>query len=269
MSQPVIHSPGGAAGEYAQLALRGPYVGCAGGCRYCYNHLTRPITVDQWSRVRPLKDFAARLEKVAAKFAGDPRRVFIAFGCDPCQPIEERLGLTTRALEILAGHGLASHLLSKFGLVAARHFKALARQPRARYWITLTTLDPTRAARWEPGAAPPAERVESLIRALEAGIETGLSLEPTIYPDDTLKIIEEVGPLARHISLGKLNHMSLAQVRAVDPEIPGRPDWRGFLAEARLRFRAQGRRELSDPHAEPEPGEKTCYVKRDLRRAAK
>ncbi len=266
MTLPVIHSPGGAAGEYAQLALRGPYVGCAGMCRYCYNHLTRNIDRRQWGKPRPLKDFLERLEKDAARFSGDSRRIFLSFGCDPCQPLDDKHGLTASALEVLADHRLAPHLLSKFGLAGARHFEALAREPRSRYWITLTTLEPTRAARWEPGTAPPAERVEALRLALEMGLDTGLSLEPTIYVEETLRIIEEVGPLARHVSLGKLNHMTLSQVRAVDPEIQ-RPDWRGFLAEARARFAAQGRRELNDSHAETGPGEKTCYVKRDLRRA--
>ena len=264
--QPVIHSPGGAAGEYAQLALRGPYVGCVGMCRYCYNHLTRPVDRKQWGKARPLKSFKDRLEKDAAKYAGDARRVFIAFGCDPCQPLDDRHGLTAQALKILAGNGLAPHVLSKFGLAGARHFDALAREPRSRYWITLTTLEPTRAARWEPGTAPPAERVEALRLVQEMGIDTGLSLEPTIYADETLRIIQEVGPLARHISLGKLNHMTLAQVRAVDPEIE-RPDWVRFLGEARFLLLAQGRRELRDPHQEPEPSELTFYIKRDLRRA--
>jgi DNA repair photolyase len=265
--QDVIHSPGGAAGEYAQLALRGPYVGCAGVCAYCYNHQSRPITIEQWGRVRPLKHFLERLRTDAARLSGDRRRVFLSFGCDPCQPLDAELGLTASALEILAFHRLAPHLLSKFGRAAAKHFPALVRNPRSRFWTTLTTLDPERAALWEPGAAPPAERVEALRQARVRGIDNGLSLEPTIYPADTLEIIETVGPLARHISLGRLNHMSLAQVRAVDPEIE-RPDWRGFLAEARARLRNQGRRELNDPYAEPGPVERTFYIKRDLRRAA-
>lgn len=267
MTQPILHTPGGPAGEYAQLALRGPYVGCVGGCRYCYNHLTRPITVGQWSHVRPLKGFTERLEKTAAKLAGDPRRVFIAFGCDPCQPLEDELGLTTQALEILARHGLAPHLLSKFGPAAARHFPALAKQPRTRFWTTLTTLDPELAARWEPGAPPPAARVDSLVLALELGIETGLSLEPTIYPAATLRVIEEVGPLARHVSVGKLNHMTLGEVRAVDPAA-ARPAWGAFRAEAVRMLEAQGRVRLRSPHQEAGPGARTFYIKRDLEAAA-
>jgi len=267
MTQPILHTPGGAAGEYAQLALRGPYVGCVGGCRYCYNHLTRPITVGQWrGNVRPLKGFTERLEKTAAKLAGDPRRVFMSFGCDPCQPLEDELGLTARALDILHKHGLAPHLLTKFGPAAARHFPALARHPRARFWTTLTTLDPERAARWEPGAPPPAARVEALMLAMEMGIDTGLSLEPTIYPPATLRVIEEVGPLARHVSVGKLNHMTLGEVRAVDPAA-AKPAWGAFRAEAVRALEAQGRSRLLGPHRDPGPGVRTYYIKRDLEAA--
>ncbi len=267
MTQPIIHSPGGAAGEYAQLALRGPYVGCAGACRYCYNHLTRPISEGQWrGNVRPLKDFTARLDKAAAALAGDPRRVFIAFGCDPCQPVDADLELTAQALEILARHGLAPHLLSKFGAAALRHLPALARCPRSRCWTTLTGLDPERAARWEPGAPPPAQRVEFLAWAAELGVDTGLSLEPTIHPAATLEVIETVGHLARHISLGKLNHMTLGAVRAVDPEAR-RVDWPAFRALAVRLLEAQGRTRLLDPHQEVGPGVRTFYIKRDLEAA--
>ena len=92
----------------------------------------------------------------------------------------------------------------------------------ARFWQTLTSLDPVQAARWEPGAAPPVERALVQRGAYERGIVTGLSLEPTIYPAATLEIIEVLGSITAHISLGKLNHMTLGQVRAVGPMRPSR-----------------------------------------------
>jgi len=267
MQPPIFHTPTGAAGEYAELALRGPYVGCTGACAYCYNPKLHRKTMAQWVKARPMKNFLKRLEREAPALMGDLRRVFMSFGCDPCQPCEEVHGLTAEALERLAFYRLSPHLLTKFGRRAARHFDALQRDPRARFWQTLTSLDPAQAALWEAGAAPPAERAAVQREAYERGIDTGLSLEPTIYPTATLEVIETLGPITAHISLGKLNHMTLGQVRAVDPA--AQPvNWRAFLGQARRIFAAQGRLELRDPHQEVEPGMRTYYVKRDLWRAA-
>ena len=100
--QTLFHRPTGPAVEYARLALRGPYVGCTGACAYCYNPKLHRRTMAQWVKAWPMKNFLKRLEDAALALMGDPRRVFMSFGCDPCQPCEEVHGLTAEALERLA-----------------------------------------------------------------------------------------------------------------------------------------------------------------------
>lgn len=263
---PAITPRDGAAGEYGLLGAVGPYRGCRHLCRYCYVWRRASRDPRGFREAKPVKDFLTRLELSAAKLAGDPRLVFLSFGCDPYQPLEARDHLTRQGLEILAKHGLRPRILTKGGRLALRDldlFLALA----AELWATLTTLDLNRAHLWEPGAAPPADRLDMLHSAWAAGIRTGCSLEPCIYPQDSLEVITRAAPFVRHFALGKLNHMTLGEVRQVDPNIE-RPDWRAYLGDAVALLERLGYRRLRDPHEPVERMARTYYVKQALRDAA-
>jgi DNA repair photolyase len=262
----ILYQPTGRAGEYAQLAIRGPYVGCSFACQYCYNPKFQHTTLEAWSsKVRPNKNFLDDLFKAAEEVEGDAPLVFMSFGCDPCQPLDTELGLTGEAIDLLTDFGIATHLLTKAGLDAIRYFPLLSRIHRSRFWTTLTCLSPTLASVWEPGAPSPTDRVLSLLMAHDQGIDTGASLEPTIYPEQQLRVIEKIDSFTRHISVGKLNHMTLAEVQAIDPEITEPPDWGAFCRDAKALLLSQGRRQLVDPHEAVPWGKKTFYIKRDLR----
>ena len=73
---------------------------------------------------------------------------------------------------------------------------------------TLTFFDGEKAREWEPYASSPEERLETLKMLHDAGIKTFASFEPTIEPEESLKLIERTlqDNSVDHYKIGKLNH---------------------------------------------------------------
>ena len=200
-----IYEPTSRAAEYSLLAVN-HYTGCPHRCNYCYVPRTLHISPGEFhSRVEPRKDIVRIVGKQAARLAGTDKRVMLSFACDPYPDVEARLHLTRDVLRILVKNDVPFQVLTKAGQLAYRDF-ALYRRGLDAFAVTLTTLDDETAAAIEPGAAPPTERIEMLQAAHERGIETWVSLEPVIDPNQSLELIEKAHASVDHFMLGKLNH---------------------------------------------------------------
>jgi DNA repair photolyase len=152
------------------------------------------------------KDILNELRKQAPELAG--KKIFLCFTCDPYTVIDGVPGPITReAIQILKDAGAGVEVLSKAGLVCAKDFDLLAstRMPSA-FGTTLTTLDVLKAAEFEPKAASPTDRRHALMDAKMQGIETFVSLEPVIWPADTLEIICKIHRYVDRIKIGRWNY---------------------------------------------------------------
>lgn len=205
----VIYEPKGKAREYAPLAVN-LYRGCSHGCTYCYAPAATRTDRDEFhNRACPRRDVLRQLTTDAKRFRGDQRRILFSFTSDAYQPIETELGLTRRALEILAEQGLLVTVLTKGGLRAARDFPLLAAMG-AEFAVTLTTDSDGESRAWEPNAALPAERIESLRQAKQHGLFTWVSFEPVINPEAVLRLIDATHEFVDLYKVGKLNHHAFA-----------------------------------------------------------
>jgi len=74
------------------------------------------------------------------------------------------------------------------------------------FGVTLTFMDESRSAEWEPSAATPNERIKSLKLAKQAGIKTWVSLEPVIDPAQVYAIVEATHKFVDLYKVGKLNY---------------------------------------------------------------
>ena len=268
----LIYKPSGAALEYAPWALN-PWDGCPHGCLYCYVPETRRMDragfhMDPKPRkvvLDALRTGALKREAEAHAKAYPGQPVLLSFSSDPYQPREMAEQLTRRCLEVLIASGCTVAVLTKAGTLARRDFDLLASRPGNWFGVTLTTDSEALAERWEPNAAPPAVRIENLEAARDAGISTWVSLEPTIYHEDGLRLIKSLWRVALHLAVGKLNRWSLSQVRAVDPT--AKPvNWPAFRTEAMALLEGQGYTEVDENL--PDVGVHTYYVKQSLREAA-
>lgn len=206
----MIYAPKGQAGEYAPLAAN-PYRGCGHKCAYCYVPLVtkQPRAEFNASAVeRP--DFLAKLHRDARKYhaAGIKEQVMLSFTTDPYHP--GRTGLTRDVLRCLQAYGLGVCTLTKGGHRALRD-RDLFRASRDAFASTLTTLDDDFSRKWEPDAALPGERIDTLRSFHNSGIFTWVSLEPTLDVEASLRIVAETHTFVDLYKIGRVNYVAFTK----------------------------------------------------------
>jgi DNA repair photolyase len=206
----VIYEPRGKAREYAPLAVN-LYTGCGHGCSYCYAPATLHTTKEKFSKPSARNNILEKIEKDANKLrsANETGPVLLCFTCDPYQPIDEEFRLSRQAIQILHSHSLNVKILTKGGKRAERDFDLLT--DNDWFGVTLTNLDDRLSLEWEPGAALPGERVESLVQAHNKSIKTWVSLEPVLCPEAALEIIRRIHMFVDEFKIGVLNYHPHAQ----------------------------------------------------------
>lgn len=215
---PIIYQPAGKAREYCDLAAN-LYAGCSHGCSYCYAPAALRRKAEAFVQAAPRKDVIRQIEKEAPAYAG--QEVHLCFTCDPYQPIETEHRLTRQTLDIFTRHQVRARILTKGG---ARCLEDLDRLKAngAIVGATLTFANDADSLTLEPGAALPLDRISTLERLHEAGIETWASLEPVIDPEQSLKIIRYTHPFVDTFKVGKWNHDARA----------AKIDWAAFARQA-------------------------------------
>jgi DNA repair photolyase len=120
-------------------------------------------------------------------------------------------------------------ILTKGGMRATADFDLLDSHDIMA--ASLTCIDDADSLKWEPRAALPEDRFALLRAAKAKGMETWASLEPVIYPDQTLRIIDATRGIVDLYKIGTINY-----VKAVSDKI----DWPAFVRAAMDRVRANG-----------------------------
>jgi len=164
-----------------------PYRGCEHGCIYCYARPTHEYLgfsagLDFESRIM-VKDRAPellRLELASPKWK--PQWLALGTVTDCYQPVERRLKLTRRCLEVLAEFQNPVGIVTKNHLVTrdADLLAGLARVDAAAVYVSVTTLDSDLAMKLEPRASLPQHRLAA-IRALRAAdVPVGVMVAPVL-----------------------------------------------------------------------------------------
>jgi DNA repair photolyase len=164
-----------------------PYRGCEHGCIYCY---ARPTHA--WLGLSPGLDFESRLfykpdapdqlKRELARPGYEPAVIVLGANTDPYQPVERRLGITRRILEVLSdcGHPVAVTTKSAGVLRDQDILAHMAGRRLAAVQISITTLDTALARRLEPRAASPQRRLETVRTLADAGVPVGVLVSPLI-----------------------------------------------------------------------------------------
>ena len=164
-----------------------PYRGCEHGCVYCYARPTHEYLgfsagLDFERRIMVKEDAPALLRQALAAPRWEPQVVALSGNTDCYQPVERRLGITRRCLEVFAEFRNPVSAITKSALVArdADLFAELARHGAAHVLFSVTTLDPELARRMEPRAARPERRLEAMAAVARAGVPVGVLIGPVI-----------------------------------------------------------------------------------------
>ncbi|MCI0654821.1 MAG: PA0069 family radical SAM protein [Methylococcaceae bacterium] len=164
-----------------------PYRGCEHGCVYCFARPTHTwlglsAGLDFETRLFYKPDAPERLREELAERNYRCRPVALGINTDAYQPVERKIGLTRRILEILCEANHPVNLVTKSSLIE-RDLDLLSEMAGKRLVsvsVSITTLSRNLARRLEPRAAAPERRLEILHRVADAGIPAGLLLAPLI-----------------------------------------------------------------------------------------
>jgi DNA repair photolyase len=164
-----------------------PYRGCEHGCVYCYarpthEYLGLSAGLDFESRILVRHDAPERLRESLSAPNWRPQTVAVGAVTDPYQPVEARLELTRRCLQVFAEFRNPAAIVTKSALVTrdVDVLHELSVFDAAAVYVSITTLDPKLASALEPRAAPPGRRLAAVERLAEASIPVGVLVAPVI-----------------------------------------------------------------------------------------
>jgi len=164
-----------------------PYRGCEHGCAYCYarpthEYLGMSAGLDFESRILVKHDAPALLRAALAKSSWVPRTIVFSGVTDAYQPVERRLRLTRRCLEVLVEHRNPVAITTKSWLVSRDTdlLGALAEHDAAAVALSVTTLRNDLQRTLEPRTAIPARRLGAIRVLSDAGIPVGVAVAPVI-----------------------------------------------------------------------------------------
>ncbi len=164
-----------------------PYRGCEHGCIYCYARPTHEYLgfsagFDFESKIMVKTDAPGLLRKELSSPAWKPQTIFMSGVTDCYQPVERKLKLTRRCLEVLAEFRNPVFIITKNRLVTRDLdvMAELAKHQAVSVWLSITTLDPEVRKVMEPRASPPAMRLAALKELAGAGIPVGVNVAPIV-----------------------------------------------------------------------------------------
>lgn len=164
-----------------------PYRGCEHGCVYCYARPTHEFLgmsagLDFESKIVVKYDAPRLLKETLSSEKWKPKTLVMSGVTDPYQPIEKKLKITRRCIEVLAEclHPLA--IITKNYLVTRDidQLQRLAEVNAVKVTVSLTSLDKSITSTMEPRTSRPAKRLKAIEELTRAGIPVHINLAPLI-----------------------------------------------------------------------------------------
>ena len=164
-----------------------PYRGCEHGCIYCFarpNHeyLGFSAGLDFETKILVKEQAPELLRQELMLPSWKPQTLAISGVTDAFQPIERRLRLTRRCLEVLVEFRNPVVIITKNELVTRDIdlLSALARHDAALVFVSVTSLRGELARELEPRASQPQKRIAAIEALAAAGIPVGVLVAPVI-----------------------------------------------------------------------------------------
>ncbi|MFA6457464.1 MAG: PA0069 family radical SAM protein [Bacteroidota bacterium] len=164
-----------------------PYRGCEHGCVYCYarpshEYLGFSAGLDFETKIMVKPEIHKLLEKEFRKKSWKPSTISLSGNTDCYQPIERKLELTRRCLEVFLKYRNPVGVITKNALITRDIdiLSELARKQLVTATLTITTLDKELYRSMEPRTSAPEQRLKAIETLAKAGITVGISLAPVI-----------------------------------------------------------------------------------------
>jgi DNA repair photolyase len=224
----IIYEPKGKAREYAPLALN-LYTQCGHGCLYCYapRALRKPEQGEYFAKNAAPRSYSLKELEASIRRYQDTtdKYIHLSFVGDPYDRTRKDNAPIRQALELCLKYRVPVQILTKGGarcLIDLDLFKAF--NGSIRVGQSLTFWDPILSAFFEPFAASPEERLETLDALKDEGVSTWASFEPVIELSQSLMLLTECleYDLCDYYTIGTISGTN-------QPDV----DWEVFLDLAR------------------------------------
>ncbi len=193
-----------------------PYRGCEHGCIYCYarpshEYLGFSAGLDFESKIMVKEDAPRLLRETFMKKSWEPQVVALAGNTDCYQPVERRLGLTRKCLEVFLEFRNPAGMVTKNFLITRDIdlLSELAKLDLVSVFISVTSLNQDLTRRMEPRTSSPAKKLEAIEMLSRNGIPVGVLVAPVI-PGLT---DEEIPSILRETSLRGARWASMQMLR--------------------------------------------------------
>jgi DNA repair photolyase len=164
-----------------------PYRGCEHGCIYCYARPTHEYLgfssgIDFESKIMVKENGPELLRKTFEKKNYVPKYIMFSGDTDCYQPIERKLEITRKALQICLQYRNPVSILTKNSLIL-RDLDILSEMAKMNLVTTalsITSLYKQLASKMEPRTATPERKLETIEKLSKAGIPVGVNVAPII-----------------------------------------------------------------------------------------
>jgi len=197
----LIYEPSGKAREYSPLALN-IYNGCDHNCTYCYCKKMQYLNFSSNVKERPnfVNQLNNELNKIQIK-----NQVLLCFTGDPYCKFNDTVQLTRTVIMKLSLKNIPFAILSKGGKRILQDLH-IFKKSNCKIGATLTCDNDKDSLKYEPGATLPKERLQTLKTLHENNIKTWISIEPVLFPEQSINLIKQSINYIDHYKIGKLNH---------------------------------------------------------------
>jgi DNA repair photolyase len=215
-----------------------PYRGCEHGCIYCFarpfhEYLGFSAGVDFETKILVKQDAPELLRAELMKKSWQPQPLAISGVTDPYQPIERKLRITRRCLEVLAEFRNPVGIITKNHLVTRDIdvLAELAAHDAVGVNLSITTLNEKLQRVMEPRTSVPKRRLLAVEKLAAAGVPVGIMVAP-IIPGITDEEVGDILKAARDAGAQWAGYVVLRLPHAVAPlfedwlthHFPGRRD---------------------------------------------
>lgn len=195
-----------------------PYQGCEHGCIYCYARNSHEYWgysagVDFESRIVVKKNAPALLKKFFENKNWEPATISLSGNTDCYQPIERKMKIMRKLLEICLDFRNPVAIITKNALVLRDTdiLQELARYNLVRVFSSITSLDEDLRRLLEPRTASYRSRLKVQETLSKSGVPTGIMNAPIIpglndhHMNDVLKAASEAGAKWAGYTVVRLN----------------------------------------------------------------
>lgn len=164
-----------------------PYRGCEHGCIYCYarpshEYLGFSAGLDFETKILVKERAPELLSGAFQKASWEPQVVALSGNTDPYQPLERRLMLTRRCLEVFLRHRNPVAIITKNHLVTrdADLLEQMARFNLVTVALSITTLKTDVVGKMEPRTSRPSRRLQAIEELAARGIPVSVNVAPVV-----------------------------------------------------------------------------------------